>query len=144
MQIINDEVTAQDIVQDIFVKVYFALPRFDHKAKLSTWIYQIAYHEAISAKRKFKDMSPLSPDIPDAVNVEYDFEKEERLQHLAAIVNELRPDDRIIIMLYYYEDNSIDDIANIVNLSVANVKVRLHRIRKHIQQQLEQKENNYE
>lgn len=136
MQILNNTETAEDITQDVFVKIYFGLSKFDYKSKLSTWIYKIAYNTAISAKRKLKDSHEYSDIAPDMLilNQDYDWEKENNLQKIALIVKSLKEEDRIIIMLFYYENNSVDDISKIMNISISNVKVRLHRIRKNIQE----------
>lgn len=142
LQVVGTHELAQEVAQDAFVKIYFAMEKFDNRSKLSTWIYRIAYNTAISAKRRLSkttarsidDINQLHLQIPDT---DYDPMRERQLDQLNKILATLAPDDNLIITLYYYENHSIDDISQILGLSVSNTKVRLHRIRSKMHQMFE-------
>jgi RNA polymerase sigma-70 factor (ECF subfamily) len=61
---------------------------------------------------------------------------EERLQQLQRLLAQLPPEDAVLVSLHYQHDKTMDEIASIVGLSVANVKVRLHRIRKKMYEEI--------
>src|SRR5438552_18570584 len=65
---LRDREAAEDVTQDVFIKVWRALPGFDGRASLSTWIYAIARNASLSALRARRSQSSLSdPDVMDAV-----------------------------------------------------------------------------
>jgi len=128
---------AEDAAQDVFVKAYKGLKAFRKKSQFSTWLYRIVYNECISRLRKVKYRSiQLEEDLltlpqNETLNGEEAWlnqeVREKRLRtallHLAAI-------DRSLVVFYYYENQSIDQIAELVSLSASNVKIRLFRARK--------------
>ena len=129
---------AEDITQEVFIKVFQSLDRFKEKAKFSTWLYSITYNTAISAARKAKNKVLLfkdgQPDFGLDASVEDPDEasKEEQLQCLEKVLTQLTAEDALLISLYYTEDLPVADIAEVTSLSQSNVKTRLHRIRKYM------------
>lgn len=134
---LGDGEEAQDVTQDIFVKVYSSLGKYNGTSAFSTWLYRVAYNAAISHIRKHK-RRPSGMDENRLANVTDDdmdgvFRKaaeEKRYADLEAALSKLDHDERAIISMFYMEDRSINDISEITGISVANVKVKLYRIRK--------------
>lgn len=143
LKMLNNEADAEDLTQEVFITTYKSLDQFRGKAKFSTWIYRITYNKAISKLRKTSWIT-LS-DIEKAANyiISNDDEQatftsgEEQLRQLEAAVQALPDDEQVLIMLYYYENESVEAIASIISLSEANVKVKLFRIRKKLKEVLE-------
>jgi len=135
LKIVSNREDAEDIVQEIFVKVFNSLENFREESEFSTWLYRIAYNASISELRKRRVSFVSISDIQQEDNEEY-IENEEvslmeiKLKFLNDALKKLSPDEIFLVTLYYYKDQSIDTIAEISNLTVANVKVKLHRIRK--------------
>lgn len=135
-KVTNNTAESQDITQEVFIKIFQSLSQFKSEAKFSTWVYRIAYNTTISLlrqkKHQFYDIKDVSEDLPDEdVSDAIDrIAKQERMQCLDMVIAKLSPDDAILITLFYMEEKSIQEVAEISNLSLANVKVRLHRIRK--------------
>ncbi len=137
--IVHNREEAEELTQDVFMKVYKNAAKFRSDCSISTWIYRITYNTAISATRKSKyDFSDLDEkiinNIPDDVvdDVLDRSEDEELMIKLESAVKQLDADANALISLYYNQDKSIKEIADIMQLSAENVKVRLFRIRKRL------------
>lgn len=137
VQMVSSPEDAEELVQDIFLKSFRALNKFRGSSGFSTWLYRIAYNQAISATRKQKNECLYIDE--NAINSVPDEEaerfwcisdQEERIAKLARAIDGLNVEDRALITLFYYEDKTIDELALILEWSQANVKVRLHRVRK--------------
>ena len=137
LKIVENREDAEDITQEIFVKVYKSLDKFKEESEFSTWIYRIAYNTTISELRKRKISYVSINDNLDSVNEVINDEreldaKEIKLQYLDEVLKKLPPDEIFLITLYYYKEQSVEAISEICNLSAANVKIKLYRIRKKI------------
>jgi len=143
LKILNNREDAEEIAQDCFVKVFHALKTFEKKSKFSTWLYRIAYNAAISRTRKKRlELVPMDDYVvhnytEDDISQGFDeFNPEERKEMVNRAMKKLKDDENLLITLFYQGDNSIEDISNITGLSMSNVKVRLHRIRKKLHGEL--------
>ena len=137
LKIVENREDAEDIMQEVFVKLYKSLNKFKEESEFSTWLYRIAYNTTISELRKRKISNVSINDNLNAVNEIFTDEeeldvKEIKLQYLDEVLKKLPPDEIFLVTLYYYKEQSIEAISKISNLSVANVKVKLHRVRKKI------------
>ena len=128
---------AEELTQDVFLKVYRTLKDFQGNSLFSTWLYRIAYNSAISFTRKKKqEFLYIEEQTIDNISdreVDEAFENtvmENQLQALHKAIDQLSPDERGIITLFYMEEKTIEDITAVTGLSNSNVKVKLHRIRK--------------
>lgn len=137
VKIVRYREEAEELTQDVFVKVFQVLHSFKGDCRFSTWIYRIAYNTAISATRKKKheflyiEENTIDNVLDEKVQETLETgENEEQLQKLEEAVNLLPADERGMISLFYTESHSIEEVADITGLSVSNVKVKLYRIRK--------------
>ena len=134
-KIIGDTQHAEDITQEVFIKVFQSLDKFKEKSKFSTWLYSITYNTTIGATRKMKNRQlPLKDDVEDSeLSDELDgVSKEDKLQCLEIVLQQMPTDDSLLITLYYMENQPIASISEITGLTQSNVKIRLHRIRKYM------------
>jgi RNA polymerase sigma-70 factor (ECF subfamily) len=135
LKIVENREDAEDITQEIFIKVFKSLNQFKEESGFSTWLYRIAYNTTLSELRKKKlyftsiEDNLLSVNEVFIENIE-DEETEIKLQYLDKALKKLLPDEIFLVTLYYLDEQSIENISRISNLSVSNVKVKLHRIRK--------------
>lgn len=135
-KIVETREEAEDITQEVFIKVFQSLDKFRAESGFSTWLYRIAYNTTITAVRKQRanyisldDITQKYPD--DELSDEIDsFNTEEQLHYLDTVLKMLPPEDAQIITLYYLNNSSVNEISGISGLSSSNVKVKLHRIRK--------------
>ena len=138
-QIVSNREDAEDLTQDIFVKAFESLKNYRGDCQFVTWIYRIAYNMTNSALRKSKqrqEFLPTDENTPEPADTDssFDFadeeERDERIEDLQLALSWLTTEERVLITLFYYDNKSIEDCAYITGLSEANIKVRLHRIRK--------------
>jgi RNA polymerase sigma-70 factor (ECF subfamily) len=140
IQMVSSPEDAEELVQDIFLKAFRALDKFRGNSSFSTWLYRIAYNQAVSATRKQKNGQKneyLYTDestylIPDEEAEQFLClsDSEEKILELTRAIDRLSVEEKALITLFYYEDKTTDELAVILGLSQANVKVRLHRVRK--------------
>jgi RNA polymerase sigma-70 factor (ECF subfamily) len=125
----------QDLVQEILVAIWRALPAFEGRSSLRTWVYRIAHNVAVShvIERRRDRLSrsvPLDDDAhaAHARNLAHEAEGRDTLNRLAALVRALRPLDAQVILLYL-EGLEHTEIAEVTGLSRENVGVKVHRIK---------------
>ena len=135
LKIVDNREDAEDITQEVFVKAFKSLGQFREESGFSTWLYRIAYNTTLSELRKRKwtyvsineNLNADNEPVDDGEALDW---TDIKLQHLDEALKKLLPDEIFLITLYYFEEQSMEAISKISNLSVANVKVKLHRIRK--------------
>ena len=134
--IVHNRELAEEIAQDAFVKAFSSLRKFRKEAGFSTWIYRITYNTAISETRKSKYLSnPIEERFENIVSQHEDAmteeleEKEAKHKLIEKAITELVPEEKLMLTLYYYEENSVDQISKTTGLTVSNVKVKLFRLR---------------
>ena len=127
---------AEEVVQNAFVKAFQNLSSFRQKAKFSTWLYRIIYNTAISKHRQRKPgwQSIEEITVPDNAAEFMAEEEEDRHKILDNAMQQLPKEDRILLTLYYVDESSVDDLHSIVGISRANVKIKLFRARKRLQE----------
>ncbi len=143
LKIIANREDAEEVAQDCFLKVFQALKTFERKSKFSTWLYRIVYNAAISKTRKKRvEMVPMDNYVIDNYTEDEvsggidEIDPEMQKVMIERAMERLTDDDNLLITLFYKGENSIGDISNITGLSMSNVKVRLHRIRKKLHHEL--------
>ena len=138
-RILRNKEEAEEIAQDTFLKAHKALETFKGEAKFSTWLYKIAYYQSLDQlKKKKRYIASVSLDQyrPTDIKVMSGVLEEMELQDRALIVkraiDKLNEEDAAIVTLFYFEELSIREIAEIVSLSSEVIKVRLFRSRKQL------------
>jgi RNA polymerase sigma-70 factor (ECF subfamily) len=136
---------AEDIAQQVFVKAYFSLKRFDQRAAFSTWLYKITVNECWDLLRK-KKVRPLlyesdlseeqarqfgAPDERRAEEPDIS-ERLEARQRVENLMEGLDARDRTMLILKEVEGFAVEEIAEILGLNANTVKVRLFRARRRI------------
>lgn len=125
---------AEEVAQDVFVKVHHQLGKFKGESKLSTWIFRITYNECISKirkNRKHQNQQNIEDYEFGFVEKGYqEIDERERSALLERCLDELDDENRAIVVMFYYHDYSVEEIADITGLTGTNVKTRLFRARK--------------
>jgi RNA polymerase sigma-70 factor (ECF subfamily) len=124
---------AEDAAQESLVRVWRALPKYDARASLSTWIYTITRNRCLTAIERRRDLESLS----DAgVALEADGMAptgadggEDHSQRLAGLVAELPERYRQALTLFYYQERSVAEVASMLGQPEGTVKTNLHRAR---------------
>jgi RNA polymerase sigma factor (sigma-70 family) len=136
---------AEEVAQDVFIKAYKSLADFRGESKFSTWLYTIVTTTCLSFLRKKKlDTHSLDNEkvFELADNQDSGFKANQvETKSRQAMVNQairlLSPDDAKLITLFYKGEQSLEEIARIMDLEPNNVKVRLHRARGRLKEKME-------
>lgn len=134
---------AEEAAQDAFIKAYKSLGNFRGNATFKTWFFRIVYTTAISRVRGKQNYQVSLEDCKltdnELINIEDtvgQLNSEERAFQLHKAMDQLAPDERAILNLYYFEDLPVEEIATVMDLSASNVKIKLFRSRKKLYEQL--------
>ncbi len=135
-RILGKREDAEEVVQDAFVKAFRNLSSFRQKAKFSTWLYRIIYNTAISRHRqkKLHWQSIEEIKVPEDAAEFLAEDEVDRHKLLETAMQQMPEEDRILLTLYYVDESSVDDLHSILNISKANVKIKLFRARKRLQE----------
>ncbi len=142
--IVRDPALAEDLSQTVFVKVWQALPKFDGRAAISTWLYTITRNTCLSAVSRERRLVPLEDfgEVADddgdpsvfgnatagqegagQASAEYD---------VAKLLEQLPEPYRRVVVLFYLEDRSCEEVGELLTMPVGTVKALLHRGRKRL------------
>lgn len=139
---LRDPALAEDIAQSAFVKLWQALPRYDGRAALSTWLYTIARNTCLTAlereqrvvslescgewevleERDFAS-APVGGNSASQIAAEYD---------VARLLERLPEPYRRVVVLFYLEDRSCEEVGELLGMPTGTVKALLHRGRKRL------------
>ncbi|POY39180.1 RNA polymerase subunit sigma [Solitalea longa] len=145
LRFVKNREDAEEVAQDSFLKAFRSLASFQRTSKFTTWLYSIVYTSAMSKLRKGKlDTSSLDDDehpiiVEDASgdDASSGIEFKVRGEYLKKAIDQLLPDDATIITLFYLHEQSLEEIATVINMPANTVKVKLHRARQRLRTQLE-------
>lgn len=134
-RILKNREDAEEISQDTFMKAYRSLRKFRKESKFSTWLYRIVYNLCVSQLRKNKkqtdslDDEDKYLDIEDTHNRMEQLEEQDRKRYIDQAIQLLKSEGKTILTLYYQDELTVDEISDVTQLTHSNVKVRLHRAR---------------
>jgi RNA polymerase sigma-70 factor (ECF subfamily) len=137
MGYVNDYTLAQDLTQETFLSVWEQLPKFRNESNIGTWIFRIASNNCLRQIEKQKRFPKAQ--LPLDLSEEKQHNMEPQIQFLYKCIAELPEMDRIIISLEL-EDIKQAEIASIVGLSEANIRVKISRIKEKLTQKFSRNE----
>lgn len=136
LKVLKNREDAEEMAQESFIKAYKSLHTFKGTAKFSTWLYRIVYNTCISEVRKKKQYFVSTDDVQiedETEELQLDgIPEENRAKCVKAALEKLPEDEYTLILLYYFEDQSVEEISKVTRLSESNVKVKLFRARKRL------------
>jgi RNA polymerase sigma-70 factor (ECF subfamily) len=139
-RLLDDRRLAEDLTQDVFLKVFRGLPGFNESSAFTTWLFQIAKNTIIDELRA-QERRPHSLNLDDVAApalVESRFDQREPIERLWAAVGELSVDLREALLLRDIVGLSYAEIADSLGITVSTVKWRIHKAREGVQGVLEQ------
>ena len=129
---LNDTDKAYDLTQETFIAVWQNLHTFKHKSNIGTWVYRIACNKCLRQIENDARVKKVS--LPVQIEAaDFDNTLEQKHIFLRNCIAELAELDRVIIGLFL-EDIPQEKIAEIVGLSYANIRVKIHRIKEKLTQ----------
>jgi RNA polymerase sigma-70 factor (ECF subfamily) len=147
-RLVGDKDEAEDLTQDVFLKIFKSANHFKYRSKVSTWIYRIAINLSLNhlRRKKYQQWFSLDDDAATKERVVFElysddcpesaFDKQEQEKIVLKAINSLPEDQRVAVMLQRYDQLSCQEIAAIAECSVGAVQARLHRAKKNLYQKL--------
>ena len=122
---------ADDLLQEIFIKIWAALPSFRGESQLFTWIYRIATNEALNflSKKRVRatlNFESLGSYLADHVESDPYFNGDKAERELSKAIARLPQKQRLVFIMRYFEDLSYEDISSILGTSVGALKASYH------------------
>jgi RNA polymerase sigma factor (sigma-70 family) len=123
--VLSDEL-ARDISQEVFLRAYRALRRFEKKSSFKTWIYRIAYNTSMNHLKNMDNKTVSLDDSAGEIKIENNAPHHARYA-LRKLIDKLSPELKAVIIFHYYDDLKYEEIAEILNCPIGTIKVRLFR-----------------
>jgi RNA polymerase sigma-70 factor (ECF subfamily) len=136
---------AEEVAQEVFVRVHHALATFRGEAQFGTWVYRIAFNQAVNLKARVRYRAPhvsdqaLATTPSSAAGPLRQLEETQRDQALMECIHELPEVYQAALRLHYWMDTSLADIAQLIGVPENTVKSYLHRARKLLHAMLEER-----
>lgn len=138
-KILKNSGDAEDAAQEGFVKAYQQLHRFEGRSKFSTWLYTVIYRSAIDKthQKRFLKMEAAGYEQQKHTDTPVkQMMQEEQSVLVKKAIDALPPTESLLVTLFYMNDCSVREIADISGLTEVNIKVKLFRARKTLQERL--------
>jgi RNA polymerase sigma-70 factor (ECF subfamily) len=136
---VGDRALAEDLTQEVFVRVFQALPRFSLRCKFTTWLFQVTKNRVLDELRARERRPQAVVAIEDAPRLEIVDPPVERLETIEAVwraVRELNPDLKMALLLRDVAGMPYNEIADSLEITLATVKWRIFKAREEVQQAL--------
>jgi len=142
---------ADDLAQEVFIRVYQAASNYEIKAAFTTWLYRITVNHCLNYQRRKKILKFFSlshgknskyqngvrtPEFAINEQPDTEFEKKELQQIVHNAIQSLPENQKTVLILYRYHDLSYKEIANVLDITVSAVESRLHRAKENLKKKL--------
>lgn len=147
VRLVTTTMDAEELTQDTFMRAFNNIDRYDsRRSSLGTWLCRIAYHLTLDFMKR-RQLNIISMDdttdiSEEQLDTELSSGNEKRIQQLEMLMEELPPDEQMLLTLYYYEDRSLDECSFIMDTTSHALANRLYRIRKKLYKQLKKQNEN--
>ncbi len=139
LRLAGDRTLADDLAQEVFLRAYRGLAGFEGRARFSTWLYRIAYNVYLNHRTRVRELAAL-PDGFEAgamaPETSLSANRSDLRRDLDVAIGALPDRYRAVVMLYYLEDVSYPEIAEILDLPLGTVKTHLHRAKRILRENL--------
>lgn len=147
LRIVKNREDAHEVAQDSFIRAFRYLPDFRGEAKFTTWLYKIVYSTSLNHLRKVHpdivslddETRPLRLPNDAAPDMAHTLERADRNAALQRAITLLSPDDAGIITLFYLYEHSLEEICQMMDLTMTNAKTKLCRARQRLKTMLDEK-----
>lgn len=129
----GDRLFADDLHQETWIAVWHSLPKFRNESKIGTWIYRIAINTCLVGLKKEKNKANDSENILAKLVQKETQDNSKEIARLYESISKLKEHERIIITLVL-EEKPYEEIAEITGITENNLRVKIHRIKKELQQ----------
>ena len=140
LRLVNDRVLAEDLTQEVFLRVFQGLPKFSLRSKFTTWLFQVTKNRVLDELRATERRPRLVvalEDIPPLEVVDAPMERVEAVDAVWRSVRELNVDLKMALLLRDIVGLSYTEIADALEITLATVKWRIYKAREEVQLALE-------
>lgn len=143
-KMMKDREEAEEVAQDTFLKVYKSLNKYKGESKFSTWIYKITYNTCLDRLKKKKEKNVVyiedfsERELKAIENILDAIDEKDRNQKIQDCLHLLLSEEAFLLTLYYFDDQSIEEISKVMDTNANNIKIKLFRARKKIASILKQ------
>lgn len=144
--IVPGDAAAEDVVQEAYLRAFEKLATFQGRSSFATWLTRIAVYQALADRRVSKRAAPMDEQALQEAGARMRFNPDQPPEHasnhelgrvLAVAIDQLPDDLRVVFMMRMVEELDTHETARCLDLSESNVKVRLHRARSLLQEQID-------
>ena len=121
----GNKIDVEEVVQTVFVELYFSLPRFRFQAKLSTYIYRIALNiitKTLNKVNRYEQWNDKLDDVLHSPSIYDEVVKDESTQELHRAIDKLKYEQRVALTLHYFDDMSYKEVAEVMEVSLSKVE----------------------
>jgi RNA polymerase sigma-70 factor (ECF subfamily) len=139
LRLASDRTLADDLAQEVFLRAYRGLAGFEGRARFSTWLYRIAYNVYLNHRTRVRELAALPEGFESgamAPETALSASRSDLRRDLDVAIAALPERYRAVVMLYYLEDVSYPEIAEILDLPLGTVKTHLHRAKRLLRENL--------
>ncbi len=137
VNLLGDEMQAEDIAQEAFLQAYRKLDSFDPAYSFSTWLYRIAMNMSLRYMAKNKPvLLHTDQSVSDAASLEESYDKQAARTAIRQAVRTLNPNYQQVINLYYWDGKSYEEIAQILGCPIGTVRTWLARSKQSLREEL--------
>ena len=141
LRMVGDRALAEDLTQDVFLRVFRGLRGYSRRARFTTWLFQVAKNRVIdemrAAERRPRSLVAIE-DAPQLEVVDAPIEQSEAIDILLSEVDRLSPDLKEALLLRDIAGLSYNEISDTLDVTLATVKWRIFKAREEVQQALEE------
>ncbi|MCF8239383.1 MAG: RNA polymerase sigma factor [Saprospiraceae bacterium] len=144
LTLLKNRQDAEDLSQDVLVKVFRMLPQYRSEAPLKAWVYRITYHEGLNRLKKVR-RERATLEVDDQTYYDHSvsagilcvLDANDKRTLLRHALDQLSTQDQILVQAYYFKDMSVREISQMMRMTESNIKIKLHRSRKVLYQVLQ-------
>lgn len=135
--ILKDRAQAEDAIQEAFIKVFRKADSFRQQSAFSSWLFRIVVNTSYNQLKRNRSNLPLTQitsndPAPDEKSALQQLREADRRKYVIMALDRLKPDEALVLRLFYLCEHSLKEIAKITGFSTSKIKVDLHRGRKNM------------
>lgn len=131
--IVKDRALAEDVLQEVFLKVFDKIKTFNYQSSLYTWLYRIVVNRCFNELRRKRNLPQslfkTSSSKEEAAKMA---DTNNRKQVIYSALDQMKPDEALVLRLFYLSELTIAEVMEVTSFSKSKVKVTLHRARKNL------------
>jgi RNA polymerase sigma factor (sigma-70 family) len=133
--ILGNNQDAEEVVQDAFLQAFRSIRSFKGRSKFSTWLYRIVVNGSLNRLKKkkletsYEDVELAQECVEDVESCYRQLTMQDQTKFINQALARLRAEDRLILTLYYLDEQSLGEVGDIMGIAKENMKMKLHRAR---------------